>query len=433
MRQPGGGRRASWCWQALRLGAVQLMVAILGAAEPMASPPLATTAASTAAVVAPVVAAAPHAPWQIRGLEEWTWPVLILLVGAIAAWVLDRIVRRRIEAWAHQAHWQGAEILVGAMRGMVLVWMLLVAVVIACNNAPLDAHNQEIIEKVTKVLWVFSATVVASRAISGGLKLHLSHMPGVGAGSIVTNVTMLLVYVIGLLVTFQTLGIHIEPVLAAFGLGGLAVALALQDTLSNLFAGIWILIARHIRSGDYIKIDGGEDGIVADISWRNTTLRSFGNNLVVVPNVKLATSIITNYSLPERIVWIDVPLVFAYGYDLTRIEQIALAVAQELVDPSLIAPNHAPRLYLKATTDLSISAEMRLPVARFEDVFQVRHDFLLRLLERLRAERIPAPPPGAPPAPPAPPPGPAPASSAAPAAAPATPAATPGAAPPPAR
>jgi len=88
-----------------------------------------------------------------------------------------------------------------------------------------------------------------------------------------------------------------RALLAALGVGGIAVALALQDTLANLFAGIHILIERPIFVGDVIRLEGGQEGVVTDIGWRTTRLRTGSNDIVVVPNTKITSGILLNFSL----------------------------------------------------------------------------------------------------------------------------------------
>src|SRR5256886_8765791 len=107
------------------------------------------------------------------------------------------------------------------------------------------------------------------------------------------------IYVIGVLVPLSVLGVPVTPILPALGVGGLAVALALQDSLTNLFAGLHLLADKPIRVGDYVKIADAVEGYVVDIGWRSTRVRMLQNTVVVVPNKKVAESVITNYDLPE--------------------------------------------------------------------------------------------------------------------------------------
>ncbi len=91
--------------------------------------------------------------------------------------------------------------------------------------------------------------------------------------SLTQNLTWLLVMILGTLVALNGLGVSIAPMLTALGIGGLAVALALQDPLSNLFAGLVVTLERQLRVGDEVKLDNGLEGCVVDFSWRSTRLR----------------------------------------------------------------------------------------------------------------------------------------------------------------
>ena len=119
--------------------------------------------------------------------------------------------------------------------------------------------------------------------------------------------------ILGSLILLRHFNVSITPILTALGVGGLAVALALQDTLSNLFGGFYVAVAGQVRLGDYIKLNTGEEGYVTDIGWRCTTFRAPANNMIIVPNAKLAQAIVTNYNLPEKRMAAN--FVVTVGYD----------------------------------------------------------------------------------------------------------------------
>ena len=83
-------------------------------------------------------------------------------------------------------------------------------------------------------------------------------------------------------------------------MGGVAVALALQDTLSNLFSGLHLIASRQLRPGDFIQLDSGEEGYVTDVTWRNTTIRELTDNMMIVPNSQLAASRVRNFCQPNN-------------------------------------------------------------------------------------------------------------------------------------
>jgi small-conductance mechanosensitive channel len=175
--------------------------------------------------------------------------------------------------------------------------------------------------------------------------------------------------------------------------GGLAVALALQDTLSNLFAGFYVAIARQIRLGDYIKLNTGEEGYVTDIAWRSTTIRGLANNMVIIPNAKLAQAIVTNYYLPDKRMGASVQVSVSYECDPDHVERVLLEVAQQAAGeiPGMLA-EPAPGVTLDpGFGESALGFTLGFQVAEFADQYGVRHQLRKRILKRFREEGITIP------------------------------------------
>ena len=145
------------------------------------------------------------------------------------------------------------------------------------------------------------------------------------------RVGSVLIYGLAGLLVLDLLSINISPLIAGLGLGGLAVALAIQPTLSNLFAGTYVMTEGVVSSGDYIQLEGSVAGYVVDVGWRSTRIRTWTNNLVVIPNSKFADTIITNYNLPQPPVNIFLTCGVSYDSDLFKVER----VCQEIMDQVL--------------------------------------------------------------------------------------------------
>ena len=190
----------------------------------------------------------------------------------------------------------------------------------------------------------------------------------------------------------NTLNINITPFITSLGIAGLAVGLALQDTLSNFFAGLYILISKKIKPGDYISLDSGIEGYVEDITWRNTTIRQLPNNIVIVPNSKLASSIITNYYLPEKELAVLVQVGVSYNSDLEKVEKVTIEVAKEVMKevPGGV-PNFEPFIRYHTFGDFSINFTVILRAQTYVDRYLVTHEFVKRLHKRYKEEGIEIP------------------------------------------
>lgn len=146
--------------------------------------------------------------------------------------------------------------------------------------------------------------------------------------------TVIVIYILGTLLVFDTLGINISPLIAGLGLSGLAVALAIQPTLSDLFAGTYVITEGSVASGDYIELDNGISGYVVAVGWRSTKVRTVMNNLVIVPNSKFSETVITNYNEPRSSLNVIVECGVSYDSDLQVVERICREVMASLVEDS---------------------------------------------------------------------------------------------------
>jgi len=196
----------------------------------------------------------------------------------------------------------------------------------------------------------------------------------------------------GVLYVLRVVGIDISPLLAGGAIGGLAVALALQDTLSNLFAGFYLNIDKPISVGDFIKLESGEEGFVEEIGWRNTKVRLWANNVVVIPNSKLSQSVITNYFLPQQEMSVYVPCGVAYNSDLEHVERVTVEVAKEAMQQiEGSALDWEPVVRWKDFGDFAITFVTVLRVRDFAAQYKLRSEFIKALHQRFQQEGIEIP------------------------------------------
>jgi small-conductance mechanosensitive channel len=314
--------------------------------------------------------------------------------GLLAAFLL-RILLRWLGKHASRTRWSGDDFIVDALRTLV-PWGAIAAGVSAAGAVlPLTAPVGRNVNKVLTVVLIFVATLTAARVITGLVRSLAQSRSGVaGSATIFVNITRVVVLAMGFLVMLQTLGISIAPLLTALGVGGLAVALALQDTLANLFAGVHILASKTVQPGDYIRLSSGEEGYVVDINWRNTTVRQLSNNLVIIPNAQLAGTNMTNFNRPEQQMTLIVQVGVGYDSDLDHVERVTTEVVTETMTGITGAvPDHEPAVRFHTFGDSRISFSVILGVGEFSDQYRIKHEFIKRLHKRYRDEgiRIPAP------------------------------------------
>ncbi len=199
----------------------------------------------------------------------------------------------------------------------------------------------------------------------------------------------LLVYSAGILVISSILDYDIKAMLTALGVGGLAIALALQDTLSNLFSGMQILASKQLKPGDYVKVEKGVEGYVLDINWRNTTLKTLFQNIIIVPNSKISSSITTNYSAGHNDLYFQVDVGVHYNSDLEFVEKVTLEVVEEVLSQyPRIPKKFVPRVRFYEFADSSVKFKIWLAADFYEKKFLIRHHFIKTLQARYKKEGI---------------------------------------------
>lgn len=319
-------------------------------------------------------------------------PALAMIAtGFLAGVIMERIIFVRLHKAIGKTNWEGGNIIISSIHGMVLLWCSIAGAHAALYNLPLTATFFNFLQTSLVLLTIFTATIVVARIVIGFINLYSRGAAGILPSiSISANIAKLVIYIIGLMVALQTLGISIAPILTALGVGGLAVALALRDTLANLFSGLHILLSQQLKQGDYIKMNTGEEGYVTDITWRNTTIRTLAGNLIIVPNANLAAASITNFHLPAADVSVRVEVGVSYASDLEYVEKTTLAVAAEIAG-EMGFPDFSPVLRYHTFGESSVNFTVIMRAREFADQQRVTHEFIKRLHRRFRLEGIEIP------------------------------------------
>lgn len=314
--------------------------------------------------------------------------------GALAGFCLSRALRTRLRRGAAGPETAG-DVAVDAFGELTLVWLALGGAYAASVALPLRSGTAHAVETTLLIGVILWATVVAGHVVRDIGKLYVFRTGGpIPAGSILVNAVRIGVFVIGMLILLQTLGISIAPLLTALGVGGLAVALALKDSMANMFAGIHILASRQLRIGDFVRLDSGQEGYVTDINWRTTSIRQLPNTMVVVPNARLAESILVNYYQPEQEMSVLIDLAVTYESDLEAVERLTIDVARAaLREVEGAVPEFEPFIRFHTFGDSSVEFTVVLRVREFTNQFLLRHEFLKRIQRRYAREGIETPSP----------------------------------------
>jgi len=308
-------------------------------------------------------------------------PLGFILLGLALGLALERLVLPRINANLRNA-----------FNGFLTLGTVALGAHFALITYPLRPGVSSALDQFLTIVVIGSATIIGARIVSHSMWLYLrEHREALPSASLFTTLAGIAIWSVGGLIALQSLGIAITPVLTALGVGGLAVALALKDTLENLFSGLQIIASRQIKPGDYVKLESGSEGYVTDITWRTTTIRDLSNNLIVVPNMKLAQATFTNFALPDRELTVSVPVLVPYDANLEQVERVTLDVARKQLAALSPAATFEPFLRFQEFGNENIKLTVFLRADEFVDQFRLRSEFMKELRARYQSEGIRAP------------------------------------------
>ena len=286
--------------------------------------------------------------------------------------------------------------LLGALQWPARYWVVLLALVIAVadlDERDVPARIAHGFSQAILILFVISMALAISRV---SIVLLQHSMRRSATGIQITTLTRTLIRVFwgvpaALIILRQAFSFEITPWLATLGVGGIAISLALKDTLANVFSGFYVSLSGQLHKGDYIRLqDPQVEGYVSDIHWRVTTLKTLSNNLVLIPNSKLSEAVLTNLSQPAKPLSVAIAYGVDYATDLDLLDRVVIEEVRAAVGqiPGLLAlPEPSNRLN-PGFGDSSLNFTLSVGVTEVEAQFAVTDLLRRRLLKRFRAEGI---------------------------------------------
>ena len=324
-------------------------------------------------------------------LELWQWLGLLLAVvlasaagyalASVAVGLAGRFTRRTSALWDDAL----VAMLSGPLRLLASVWIFWAG----ARVLDLVVAAGELVDATCEILTVLAVTWFLLRLIElgGDITLRRYSSRGPMASTVVPmgkRMTKILVLVIAVLSLVHNLGFNITSILAGLGVGGLAVALAAQKTLENLFGGLTVIADQPVKVGEFCRV-GSDLGTVEDIGLRSTRLRTLDHTQLTIPNAEFSSARIENYSLRRKM---RLYTVLQVGYETTpdqmrwllvELRRMLHAHARTLPDPCRV------RFVAFGAHSLDLEVFVYIDTADYSEFLAVREDIFLRILDIVAA------------------------------------------------
>ena len=312
--------------------------------------------------------------WQallFRAIGQVLVSVMILLVFAALYWVIAKILKLVLDRWQY-----GSRLLLAVRIVLRCVFVLALIIAILAQYGATDTVLKAAARAGLMALSFHVAWLLLSRALTSNLSRH--HIDS-SLEQLCKNTLSVTLITLGSITVLAQFGFDVVSIIAGLGIVGIAVGFAAQSTLANFIAGITLLIERPFRIGDWVKIHG-EEGKVIRIAFRTTWLRTRDNVFTMIPNERVATSDIVNFSVegPTRI---RIPLGIAYKESVAHAREVIMPLLS--AQPMVITNEQMkPRLQLRELADSSLTLSAQVWV-HAKDI-EVKGRISCELLETIK-------------------------------------------------
>ena len=330
--------------------------------------------------------------WYYNNIEILGPPALTIVCGILLGFIFKRFVHSRLKKAAERANWAGDDAVLEAIEPHIVVWFFLGALSISVSkieavqpqNTYLISILNDYAPKFLIIVLIGSITLaIGNLAVSIFDLWARDQEKGFPSTTMFTNFVRIAIYVIGILIILDALSISITPMITALGVGGIAVSLALKDTLTDVFAGLHILLSKKVQVGDFIQLDSGEMGYIQNISWRNTIMMERTNNIIHIPNTRLSSAIIKNFDSGDPSFSVKIPVGVGYSSDLDEVEKVTKKVINEIQSSmEETNNNYEPTMRFQNFGESSINLMVYFRGNRYGDQNPIIHQFIKTLHKR---------------------------------------------------
>lgn len=325
-------------------------------------------------------------------VSAWLYAPVVYFLWVTVLLIIKKVFYRSVEKYAQRTKSKIDDILLDALNVPLMLLIFVSGGVVLERISPVgrEAELTRFFITALKATTIVAVIIFLDKLMKNVIQTYAYRIEVLKTSKgIAYGIVRIIVLGLGLLILLDSFGVSITPLLTSLGIGSLAVALALQPTLENLFAGMQIVFDKPITVGQFVKLDSGEEGYVEKIGWRSTWVRMLPNNVVVIPNKQLVTSKVLNYYYPEQEMAVLVQVGVHYDSDLKQVEKVTIEVGEDTMKQVKGGvPEFKPFIRYHTFNDFSIDFTVILRTREFVDGYLIKHEFIKRLHERYRKEGI---------------------------------------------
>jgi small-conductance mechanosensitive channel len=272
-------------------------------------------------------------------IEDWINLAVSIIMALVTGLLLSRLVYFGLEKSVARTETIYDDLFIKQIRSQIVLVIIVIGIHFGTLRLPfIDVMVKQWLTQIYNAIYLIVATVILWRLLDLLVEWYQTDVePERDSNQVDTLLILIhragrvmLISISGIML-LSLYNINVNVLIASFGVMGLGISLAAQDTLSNVIAGVMIMIDQPFRVGDRIEIRGlGTWGDVVDIGLRSTRIRTRDNRLVIVPNNSISTDQVVNYTFPDPQYRIQIEIGVGYGQDIEKVRRIIIDTVSEV-------------------------------------------------------------------------------------------------------
>ena len=296
--------------------------------------------------------------------------LLILAVTVLVAYITRFILKRILKPLTKKTKTKIDDLIVKSLSSIIFYIILALGLKIGFNSFDFET---QILNNIINTILIILVSFLIFKIIHNFSQLWKKEWAAKTKSTaddrmipLIEKILKAIVLILAIIFIFSAWNINISPLLATAGIAGLAVGLAVKDSLANIIGGLQLVFDKTFKVGDKVQLESGELGIILDVGLRSTKLKTYDNEVIYIPNGQLANAKIKNYTQPDLSIRVNVFFGVVYGSDTERVREVVLEAVKK-IDKALEDPE--PVVQFLKMSDFSLDFVARAWVESYTDAY----------------------------------------------------------------
>lgn len=318
--------------------------------------------------------------------------VLVMVLTVIAAWLARIILEKLLKPLTKKTNTKIDDLIVKNLGSMIFYVIIAIGLKVSLSYVSLESiYYHSMVE--TFLIIVITLLIIK---VVNDLATHWKEDWAAKTAStaddrlipLIEKIIKVIILALAVIFIFDSWEIDISPLLATAGIAGIALSLAVKDSLANVLGGLQLVLDKTFKVGDKIKLESGELGVIFDIGLRSTKLRTYDNEVIYIPNGYLANAKIKNYTVPDLKLRVNVEFGVAYGSDTDKVREVVVNTLKKM---DKVLENPEPAVEFLNMSDFSLDFIARAWVENYIDAYSMKLNMTDEIYKALNREGISIP------------------------------------------